>query len=233
MRRRSGAGPVLGRGAGWWRWAWWSLSGPRRSAPGGAVAGKGWLPRRSTSRRARRRRCTVTVRCPATTSVKAVSSARKASASRSMKNVQGLPGRPAGAGFEVAQRGVVGPAGGDAVAGAVQLQPDVVPARVVAGVGHHRGGAVVEGEQGLRGGDVAELGEEVVTAGAAGGVDLDDLPAGDPPHGVEVVDASSRGRSRRRRRCTRAARGAGSRVVDRTVCTQPSSPPATASRAAR
>ena len=93
-------------------------------------------------------------------------------------------------GLEVAQRGAVGPAGGDAVRGAVQLEPDVVPARVVAGVGHHRGGAVVEGEQGLRGGDVAELGEEVVAAGAAGGVDLDDLPAGDPPHGVEVVDAA-------------------------------------------
>ncbi len=100
----------------------------------------------------------------------------------------GLSGRPAGAGLEVAERGVVGPAGGDTVGGAVQLEPDVVPARVVAGVGHDRGGAVVEGEQGLRGGDVAELGEEVVTAGAAGGVDLDDLAAGDPPHRVEVVD---------------------------------------------
>ncbi|HVK35329.1 MAG TPA: Gfo/Idh/MocA family oxidoreductase [Microlunatus sp.] len=37
-------------------------------------------------------------------------------------------------------------------------------------------------------GYVAELGEEVGTPGAAGGVDLDDLPAGDPAHGVEVVD---------------------------------------------
>ena len=40
------------------------------------------------------------------------------------------------------------------------------------------------------GGDVAELGEEVGTLGAAGGVDLDDLPAGDPPDGVEVVHAA-------------------------------------------
>ena len=55
--------------------------------------------------------------------------------------------RPGGAGFEVAQRGGVAPAGGDAVAGAVQLQSDVVAAGVVPGVGHHRGGTVVEGQQ--------------------------------------------------------------------------------------
>src|SRR4051812_45299289 len=65
---------------------------------------------------------------------------------------------------------------------------DVVTAWVVAGVGHDRGGAAVEGEQRVRGGDVAEVGEEIFTVGAAGGVDLDDLPAGDPPHDVEVVD---------------------------------------------
>ena len=105
-----------------------------------------------------------------------------------MKNVQGLPDGQLVAGSRL-RKGVlsVQPAA-TAVGGAVQLEPDVVPARVVAGVGHDAGGAVVEGEQGLRGGDVAELGEEVVTAGASGGVDLDDLATGDPPHGVEVVD---------------------------------------------
>src|SRR3954451_5943538 len=72
----------------------------------------------------------------------------------------------------------------------MHLKPDVVPARVIAGVGNDRGGAVIEGEQSLRGGDVAELGEEVVTAGAPGGVDLDHFSTGDPPHRVEVVDCA-------------------------------------------
>jgi hypothetical protein len=103
-----------------------------------------------------------------------------------MKNVQGFPDGQLVSGSRL--RSLVGRAGDDTVRGAVQLEPDVVPARVVAGVGHDGSGAVVEGEQSLRGGDVAEFGEEVVTAGAAGGVDLDDFPAGDPAHGVEVVD---------------------------------------------
>ena len=130
------------------------------------------------------------VRWPATTSVNAWSSAPNAAVSRSMKKVAGGPAGQLDAGFEVAQRGGVAPAGCDAVTGAVQFQPDVVPAGVVPGVRHHRGGAVVEGQQRLRGGDIAELGEEVGALGAAGGVHLDDLAAGDPADRVEVVHAA-------------------------------------------
>ena len=102
-------------------------------------------------------------RRPSTTSVNALSSARKA-LGEPVHEERGAAA-PAGkvvAGFEVAHAGAVVPAGGDAVGGAVQLQPAVVAAGVVAGVGHHRERAVVERQQRLGGRDVAGLGEHRV-----------------------------------------------------------------------
>ena len=64
-----------------------------------------------------------------------------------MKNVAGGPAGQVAPGSRL-RRGVLSlqPAATLSV-GAVHLQPHVVAAGVVAGVGHDRGGAVVEGEQ--------------------------------------------------------------------------------------
>ena len=96
-------------------------------------------------------------RRPATTSTKAASSARNASAKRSMKNVCGGPAGKVAPGLDRPQRQPVLQPDRDAVRRAVQLQPHVVAAPVVAGVRHHREGAVVEREQGGRGVHVPDL----------------------------------------------------------------------------
>jgi hypothetical protein len=111
-----------------------------------------------------------------------------------------------GARLDGAQRQLVLQPGGDAVLHAVQFQADVVAPGIVPGVGDDRDRAVVEGEDGRGGVDVARLGDVLGAAVAAGGVHLDDLAAGDPADGVEVVDravaedAAGDGDVRRRRR---------------------------------
>ena len=87
--------------------------------------------------------------------------------------------------------GADGPAlvhpGGDAVLRAVDLEPHVVAAAVVAGVGDDAEGAVREGHDRGGGVGVVVVLEELRALVGAGGVDLDGLLAGDEPDDVEVV----------------------------------------------
>ena len=105
-----------------------------------------------------------------------------------MKNVCGRPGREVTDGSAELIGSPSSRPGGDRSRRTVQLEPDVVPGAVVAGVADHADGAVVEGEQGRGRVDVAEGGELGVALVGPGRVHLDDLPSGHPAHCVEVVD---------------------------------------------
>ena len=70
---------------------------------------------------------------------------------------------------------------------AVDLEPHVVAAAVVAGVGDDAEGAVREGHDGGGGVGVVVRAEEVRALVAAGGVDLDGVLPADPADDVEVV----------------------------------------------
>ena len=70
----------------------------------------------------------------------------------------------------------------------MHLHPHVVAAAVVAGGDSRDEGAVVEGEDGGGGVDVAGLAEERLALVGAGRVDATDLAAGDEADDVEVVD---------------------------------------------
>ncbi len=121
------------------------------------------------------------VRVPATTSVNAVSSARKASANRSMKNCQGSCAGNVDAGVGRTQRQSLVQPGSDGVLAAEQLETYVVAATVGAGVGDHRERPAAEREHRGRGLGVAGLGDVVDPLGRADGVHLHDLLPGRPP----------------------------------------------------
>jgi hypothetical protein len=98
------------------------------------------------------------------------------------------PRRRGHAGLDRAQGRVPVHPHGDAVAGPVELRPDVVAERVVPRAREDRERAVVEPQDGGRGVDVAVAFEHPVGQDGAVGVDLDDLATGQPAQHVEVVD---------------------------------------------
>ena len=126
-------------------------------------------------------------RVPATTSVKAASSARKASAKRSMKNTCGTPAGKVLPGSTERRGNLSSKPTAMLSAEPWSLEAHVVAPGVVARVRHQGLGLVVEGQDGRGGGDVAELVVNLVAATGAGGVGRDDLTPGHPPDRVEVV----------------------------------------------
>ena len=163
---------------------------PPRCAPDGAPSGTWHMPRRSSPPPARRRRCTATAASRATTSRNVSNSARNAGRKRSMKNRCGCPDGNSTPGLQRPDRPALVHTGGDAVLRAVHLEPDVVAAAVVAGVGDDAEGAVREGHDRGGGVGVVVLLEELGALIGAGGVDLDGLLARDEPDDVEVVHAA-------------------------------------------
>ena len=97
-------------------------------------------------------------------------------------------GRLRGARFERADRAARVQAGGDAVPGAEELEPDVVAERIVPCSREDRKRPAAQLEHGGRDVDVVVVGEPRRLAHGAVGVDLDDLLARDEAQRVEVVD---------------------------------------------
>ena len=89
----------------------------------------------------------------------------------------------------------------------VDLHAHVVAAAVVAGGADEDEGAVVEGEHGGGGVDVARLAEERRALVGAGRVDRGDLASGDEPQDVEVVDVAVAEDAARRRDVVGVRRG--------------------------
>ena len=107
------------------------------------------------------------------------------------------PGGKVVRGVDVSHRHALIPAGDDAVVEAVDLEPAVITAGVVAGGGHHAEGAAVERHHDGGGVDVVVLGEQRVALDGAGRVHLDGALSGDPVAARRSRARRSRGRCRR------------------------------------